>query len=135
MDDLAASLKPLINPEIVLFMENDGETIGFAHCIPDYNQLFKNMKGKLLPFNFVKLLTQKKKINLARIIILGIIPEYQKRGLDSLFYYEVAKRAKPQRIELGEASWILEDNEMMNKGAAMMGGELYKTYRVYQINT
>ena len=135
MDDLAANFKPLVNPEVVLFMEKDGETIGFALCVPDYNQIFKNMNGKLLPFGFLKLFTQKKKINLLRIIILGIVPEYQKRGLDSLFYYEIVNRAAKIGVKLGEASWILEDNEMMNKGAAMMGGEIYKKYRVYEINT
>lgn len=133
MDDLAANFKPLINPNVVLFMEKDGETIGFALCVPDYNQVFKKMNGKLFPFGFIKLLTQKKKINLLRIIILGVIPEYQKRGLDSLFYYEIAKRAKEQGITLGEASWILEDNIMMNKGAEMMGGELYRKYRIYEV--
>lgn len=134
MDDLAASFKPLVNPEVVLFMEKDGDTVGFALCVPDYNQVFKKMNGKLFPFGFLKLLTGKKKINTLRIIILGIVPEFQKKGLDSLFYYEIAKRAEKLGILRGEASWILEDNEMMNKGAAMMGGELYKKYRVYEIS-
>jgi len=37
-------------------------------------------------------------------------------------------------IDLGEASWILEDNEMMNRGAEVMKGEIYKKYRVYEKN-
>ena len=54
-------------------------------------------------------------------------------GPDGVFYYDVAKRAKEIGIVIGEASWVLEDNEMMKRGAEVMNGELYKKYRVYQI--
>ena len=32
----------------------------------------------------------------------------------------------------GEAGWILEDNEAMNRGLEAMGGEIVKRYRVYE---
>ncbi len=132
IDALASDLKPLIEPSIVLFGEIDGKPVGFALVMLDYNQIFKEMNGHLFPFNFIKLYTKRKQIKWARIITLGIIPEYQKRGLDAVFYYEIAKRAEKIGILLGEASWILEDNEMMNRGAKVMNGTLYKKYRVYQ---
>ena len=132
VDALAADLKPLVNPNIVLFLEIEGKTVGFALVMPDYNFIFKEMNGRLLPFNFIKLFTKRKSIPWARIIILGIIPEYQKRGLDAALYYEVMVRAEKLNIFRGEASWILEDNEMMNRGAETMRGDLYKKYRVYQ---
>ena len=66
---------------------------------------------------FLKLYTKKKKIKWARIITLGIVPEFQKKGLDAVFYWEIVNRAHAIGIDLGEASWILEDNEMMNRGA------------------
>ena len=91
--------------------------------------IFINMNGWLFPFGFLKLFTQKKKITWARIIILGLIPEYQKKGLDAVFYYECAKRAEEIGILKGEASWILEDNDMMVRGAEAMKGEVYKKYR------
>ncbi len=132
IDALASDLKPLIEPSIVLFGEIDGKPVGFALVMLDYNQIFKEMNGHLFPFNFIKLYTKRKQIKWARIITLGIIPEYQKRGLDAVFYYEIAKRAEKIGILLGEASWILEDNEMMNRGAKVMNGTLYKKYRIYQ---
>jgi hypothetical protein len=80
------------------------------------------------------LFTQKKKITWSRVITLGIIPEYQKKGLDAVFYWEIVNRARDLGILLGEASWILEDNDMMNRGAVTMNGELYKKYRMYDIS-
>lgn len=132
IDAFAKNLKPLVEPEIVLFMEKEGETIGAALCMLDYNAIFKEMDGKLFPFNFLKLFTQKKKIKYARIITLGIIPEHQKKGLDAVLYYEIVTRANEIGITNGEASWVLEDNDMMNRGAKVMNAEIYKTYRVYE---
>ncbi len=129
---LANDLKPLVEPSIVLFGEIDNKPVGFALVMLDFNQLFKDMNGHLFPFNFIKIYTQRRKIKWARIITLGIIPEYQKRGLDAVFYYEITKRAEKIGIKLGEASWILEDNEMMKRGAKAMNGSIYKKYRVYQ---
>ena len=133
IDHMAAELKPLIDPNIVLFVEKDGETVGAALVMPDYNFIIKKLNGKLFPFGFIKLLTQNKKISWARVITLGLIPEYQKKGLDAVLYYEIVTRAAERGIYFGEASWVLEDNEMMKRGAEVMNGELYKKYRVYEI--
>jgi len=134
IDNLAKELKPIVEESIVLFAEVDGKTIAFALVMLDYNELIKDFNGKLLPFNWIKLFTQRKKIKWARVLTLGIVPEYQKRGIDALLYYEITKRAEKIGIMKGEASWILEDNEMMKRGAEqVMNGEIYKKYRVYEI--
>ncbi|MEG8947178.1 hypothetical protein [Rosettibacter firmus] len=133
IDALAKDLKPLVEPSLVLFGEIDNKLVGFSLVMLDYNQIFKSMNGKLFPFGFIKLFTQRKKITWARILTLGIIPEYQKRGLDAVFYWEIVERASKLGIHLGEASWILEDNDMMNRGAQVMNAELYKKYRIYEI--
>jgi len=131
IDNLAKDLKPLVEPSLVLFGEIEGQTVGFALVMLDYNEIMRSFGGKLLPFNFLKLFTQKKKITWARVLTLGLIPEFQKKGLDAVFYYEIMKRAEKINILKGEASWILEDNDMMNRGALAMNGELYKKYRIY----
>ncbi|MGE5400606.1 MAG: hypothetical protein ACM3S2_09395 [Ignavibacteriales bacterium] len=132
LDAMAEDLKPLAEPSLVIFGKVKDQLVGFALVILDYNQVFKQMNGRLFPFGFLKLFTQKKKIRWVRIITLGLIPEFQKKGLDATFYYEIVNRAHNLGVDLGEASWILEDNEMMNRGAEVMNGELYKKYRVFQ---
>ena len=134
LNHMAKDLKQLVEPSIVLFGKINGEIVGFSLVMLDYNFIFKKMDGKLFPFGFLKLLTGKKSINWARVITLGIIPEYQKRGLDAVFYWEIVNRAAKIGVKFGEASWILEDNEMMNRGAIVMNGELYKKYRIYDIS-
>ena len=131
IDVFAKEYKMLIEPQIVLIGEVDNQPVGFALVIRDYNFVFKKMNGKLFPFAY-KLFTERKSIPWSRIITLGLIPEFQKRGLDAVFYWEIVNRAFDIGITMGEASWILEDNEMMKRGAEVMNGELYKKYRLYQ---
>lgn len=133
IDAMAKEVKPLIEESLILFAEIDGELVGASLVLLDYNEIIKNLNGHLFPFGIIKLMTQKKKIKWARVLTLGVIPEYQKRGLDAVLYWEIVNRAHKIGIDLGEASWILEDNDMMNRGAITMNGELYKKYRVYDI--
>lgn len=129
---MAKDLKMIVDPDLVLFGEINGEVVGFSLSMPDYNQIFKKMNGRLFPFGFIRLIKDRKKITWCRILTLGIIPKYQRKGIDGVFYYELIERAHKKGIHLGEASWVLEDNEMMNRSALMMQGELYKKYRIYE---
>ncbi len=133
IDLLAKDLKPIVEPSLVLFAEVGDETVGFSLVMPDYNELFIKMNGHLFPFGIFRLLTQKRKITWARILTLGIIPEYQKRGIDAILYDLIIENAHKIGIDKGEASWVLEDNLMMTRSAEMMRGELYKKYRIYQM--
>jgi len=133
IDKMAAEMKQLVDPSLVIFVEIGDETIGFALVVPDYNYIFKQMNGRLFPFNFLKLFTQQKKIPWARVIVLGILPEYQKKGIDAVMYHDILTRAAKRNIFKGEASWILEDNTMMVRGAETMNGTLYKKYRIFEM--
>ena len=133
-DFLAADLKQIADPTYTLIAEVKGKVAGFALALPDINQcLVHNKSGSLLGALW-HLLTKKKTINLLRIIVLGVLPEYQKHGVDAVLYQEIGARGLPKGIQYGEASWILEDNEPMKKAlTTTMHGKVYKTYRMYQM--
>jgi len=130
---LANDLKSIADPDYTLIAEIGGKPVGFALGLPDINQaLIQNRSGNLIT-GVWHLLTKKKKIDTLRIIVLGVIPEYRNKGIDSVLYHEIGARSKPKGIQYGEASWILEDNEPMKLAATqIMMGDHYKTYRIYQ---
>ena len=130
---LGNDLKMIADKSFIIIGEKDGRVVGVAVAVRDFNYIFKQMNGRLLPLNWLKLFTQRKNINWARVIILGIDPEYQRRGLDAAFYYELYKSAKAFGIEYGEGSWVLEDNTMMRRGLEAANGKIYKEYGVYEI--
>ncbi len=131
-DFLAADLKQIVEPDLAIFAEVKGEPIGFALSLPDINYALKfNKKGHLLP-GLYHLLTKKKQIHWIRILILGVIHSYQQTGIAAVLFYETGKRAVKLGYPDGEASWVLEDNLMMNRSADLMNAEKYKTYRIYR---
>lgn len=131
-DALANDLKMVVEPELVLIAESKGKMIGFGLSLPDINVPLKYNKNGGTLGGLWHLYTKKKKIELVRVIVLGVLPEYQKTGAAGALFYETAVRAKKLGYKYGEASWILEDNVMMNRAAEMMQGKRYKTYRIYQ---
>lgn len=133
-DYMADSLKMVVDPELVIFAEVNGKPAGFSLSLPDFNQVLKKINGRVLPFGFIKLLTGKKKIDLIRVIIMGVKPEYQKRGIDSVFYLETIKNGVKNGYRGAEISWVLEDNMPMVMTAEKLGAYIYKTYRIYEKN-
>lgn len=132
-DFIANDLKLTADERLGVIAEVKGKVAGFGLALPDINQVLKfNKKGTLLGAVW-SLLTKKKHINQCRVIALGIVPEFQKIGLDVVLYYEVGTRGVSNGYPIGEASWILEDNDMMNRGlTTVMKGKIYKKYRLYQ---
>ncbi|MEO6231988.1 MAG: hypothetical protein ABJB11_07080 [Ferruginibacter sp.] len=130
---LAKDLKMILDKDFCLIAEKEGKTIGFALAIPDINQvLIKIKKGRLFPTGIFKLLTGVKKIDYVRVIALGVNEEYRKVGIEAYFYAEIIQKAIDKKIKGGEASWILENNEMMNKGLKNLNATVYKRYRILE---
>lgn len=131
---IAKDLKPILDPSLIIFGEINGEIACGTIVVRDYNHIIKPMNGRLFPFNFLRFWTHRNTIRWIRIVILGILPEYQRRGLDAVLYLEIVRRGIALGCEWGEASFILEDNDMMNRPLQDMGGEVYKKYRVLEMD-
>jgi GNAT superfamily N-acetyltransferase len=129
---LAVDLKPIIDPELVLFAEMQGRTVACVIALPNVNQLLKKMNGRLLPFGIIHFLRRRTIMNELRLLLLGVIPEARRIGLYPLLVYDLQQRAKRRGYVRGEMSWTLEDNEAINAGIIASGGHQHKTYRVYE---
>ncbi|HFE63468.1 MAG TPA: hypothetical protein ENK14_03510 [Caldithrix sp.] len=129
---IADDFKKIIDPELVLIGEINGQPIGFLLALPNYNEVFSKIpNGKLFPTGWLKFLIHRKKIKSLRVITLGIIQKLQKSGIGGLFYLDIIERGIKCGYYSAEMSWILEDNDLMNRAARLLGGEPYKIYRIY----
>jgi GNAT superfamily N-acetyltransferase len=135
---LAKDLKPLLDPHVVILVEQEGETIGFGLSLPDLCQplrLAYPRPGVNETLTTIKLAWHwkvRRQVNWLRVFALGVLPEYRGTGVDALMYIETAKEAIKRGYKWAEMSWILENNEMMNRSIKMLGGKVYKTYRMYE---
>jgi hypothetical protein len=132
IESMAKRLKPLIVPELLLIVEVEGKPAAFYMAVPDYNQVFKRINGRLGPVGLMKFLWYSRTISDIRVLTMGVKEEYRKKGLEGLLYLESFKAAKRKGYKRAEMSWILEDNILMQKGCESMGGRLYKKYRIYE---
>ena len=131
--EMARALKLIVDPDLTLFAELDGQPVGFVICIPDVNRALKPLNGRLFPFGWLKFLLAKRHLNFVRIFTLGVLPERHPVGIGALLYTEVWKAGLKKGYVAGESSWILEDNGPMNAAMQMMGGRIYKTWRIYDL--
>jgi GNAT superfamily N-acetyltransferase len=128
----AKDLKPILDENWAFIAEKEGEPVGAALSLPDYNEVLVHLNGRLLPFGWAKALWYKRKIDRVRVFALGVKPEWQHTGIAAKFYelhFDSAART-PQKT--GETGWILESNVAMNRAMEGMGGKIVRTYRVYE---
>lgn len=130
---IADGMKMLADEDFAYMAEKDGTPIGFSISLPDINEVTKGFKkGRLLPFNIIKLLLNKKKTRNVRILAMGVIEEYRKLGIEAIFFAKNIKEARKRNLHGGEASWVLESNTEMVHSAEKLNGDKYKTYRLYK---
>lgn len=128
---MAKDLKPVVVPDLVMFVEKGDEPIGFGAALPDMNVALKsNPSGRLLP-GLLKVLWNARKVNRIRIFLLGLLPEYRRTGADVLMYHWIWEKGYALGHRWAEAGWILEDNLPMRNGMSRLGFEQYKTLRFY----
>lgn len=129
---VAADMKAVVDPNLCLIAEVDGEPVGFSLALPDLNQALRHIpNGRLFPFGVFKLLWHQRRIDALRVITLGFKPGYQHQGLGAAFYLKTFQNGLQRGYRQAEASWILEDNWEMRRPLEKMGFHVAKTYRVY----
>jgi hypothetical protein len=130
-EHLAGNLRQIVDPDLCLIAEVNGEAAGFSLALPDFNQILIRLNGRLLPFGIFKLLYYKRKIDAIRIITMGVIRKYRHMGIDNCFYFETYKRGLAKGIWRAEMSWVLENNVVMKRTLENLGFIVYKKYRLY----
>ncbi len=132
LDTYALDMQLVFSREWFMVAEKDGETIAVAITLIDLNQVLKKMKGRVLPFGWWHFLNRQRICDRVRVGFLGVKPEHQHTGVAASLYVEHFETASRARQKCGEAGWILETNEAMNRGLEAMSAEIVKRYRLYE---
>ncbi len=132
MTDLAKSLGPILKPEYLYFAEMDGKAAGFTLLLPDFYLPLKEVNGKLNILNFIPFLLKMSRIRRGRLLALGVKKEFRNRGIELALIRHAIKWGEKSNWEWAELSWTLEDNDRINRIIEMVGGKVYKKYRIYE---
>lgn len=132
IDAYAEKFKLIAIPDLIPFIYVDGKLAGMAVAVLDFNFILKDLKGNLFPHGY-KIFTDKKKVKWMRVILLGLLKEYRGKGIDAVVYLHLVETALKNGFQYCEGSYILKDNEAMNKGMRAVSAEVYKEYKVYEM--
>jgi hypothetical protein len=128
------SLRQFYNGYFCYIARAGKRPVGFLFALPDYFQVLRKMRGRILPFGWYFYLTGRKKINGVRAFTQMVVVDFQKKGVNHAMYLEMYKDVRKLGIITVEASCIDEKNLESRLSVEKSGGRLYRIYRTYRYN-
>jgi GNAT superfamily N-acetyltransferase len=96
---------------IVCIADKNNDLIAFAITMPSYSRALQKAKGKLFPFGWYHLLGAGKKNERANFYLIGIHPEYQRRGVTAIIFKEIYETFRKKGVKYLETNPELEENK------------------------
>lgn len=134
---LVQQIKPILDIHLLWFGFYKDEPIATFLSLPEINQWFKYVNGKLnwvglLKLGWYKLMKQNKK---AFGILFGIVPEHQGRGVDGALIMAARELMRPGGLAYTEyeMNWIGDFNPKMIQVVEQVGGFVSKRHTTYRL--
>jgi len=116
-----------VNPEYIKFIVDDQDRIiAFAMVMPSFARALQKAKGRLFPMGFYHLLQARKKSKDVLFYLIGIKPEYQKKGVTSIIFNEYYNVFKKRGIQMGYRTPELAENIHVQQIWKHFSPEVYK---------
>ncbi|WP_028978656.1 hypothetical protein [Sporocytophaga myxococcoides] len=128
-------MKPVMDEDLVWFAYYDNEPVAFFIMIPEVNQIFKHVNGKMDLLGKLKFLYYKYTGACKKMfgVVFGVVPEFQGRGLEGAIVMAAAKVIQPSgRYTDFEMNWIGSFNPKMMKICESVGSKILKTHITYR---
>ena len=122
----------LINPEYIKFVDDsNGKMIAFTIVMPSLSKALQKAKGRLFPFGFIELLKAKKKNKDVIFYLIGILPEYQNKGITAIIFGEYYKTFEKYGVETCIRTPELEENHSIHNLWKNFNPIIHKRRRTY----
>ncbi|MGK7397098.1 MAG: hypothetical protein ACNS62_21150 [Candidatus Cyclobacteriaceae bacterium M3_2C_046] len=129
-------LKPIMDPEILWFGYYNDEPIAFFIILPEVNQLFKHVNGKMDWLGKIKFLWYKYRKSCRKMygLVFGIVPDHQGKGVEGALIMAVRKQVQDvnYKYEDFEMNWIGSFNKRMIHLVEQVGAEIAKRHITYR---
>ena len=104
---------PMIRLDLVtlILRESDNAVVGFGITLPTLSHAMQKANGKLFPFGFLHLLKAlRSKPKVVDLYLIGVLPEYQNKGVNALMFYDLIPIYNKLGVEYAESNPELETN-------------------------
>jgi len=133
---IKAMIRPMLkiaDPDLVLFAEYNGQTVGWFPGIPNFNEILIHVNGLRYPWDYFRLLWHSRnQPNCIAVKSIAVLPEYWDTGVAVLLFDEMAKRAAAKGYTWADMSITGEDNPDTFALAHYIDAKIYKRYRFYR---
>jgi len=104
----------MLDRRFLSVVENaEGEIIGAGICMPSLSHAVQKAKAKLYPFGWWHIAYElwfKRKHQILDMLLVGVLPEYQDKGANALFFADMIPQGINCGYEWAESHPQLEDN-------------------------
>jgi len=132
---LMKSLKPIYDPDIMLFAFYDKRPIGMYINLPELNQIFKYVNGKMNLLGKLKFLWNKKfnPPDTMYGLVFGVAHDFQGKGAEGALIKSAEELILPlNRYKDTILTWIGDFNPKMIKVCENLGTKLYRSFSYYR---
>jgi GNAT superfamily N-acetyltransferase len=126
-------LRPVLDPEMVVFLLVDGQEVGFGLALPNLAEAFQRCGGLRYPWQYAQLWWAMRRVRSVSFKIVAVDPDYHSRGLSVLIYARLADVFARRGYAWMDLSLTGDDNPQTNTIAAKTGCKEYKRYRTFVV--
>ena len=135
--NIMKKLRPIIDERVCWFAYYEGEAVGFFIALPELNELFKHVNGKLNWLGKLKFAWYRWRgaVRTLTGIAFGIVPAHQRKGLETAFILAASKMvqdASKVHYEDFAMNWIGDFNPKMMRVAESIGGRIWRTHGTFR---
>jgi len=116
---------------ILLVVDEKKKVIAFQITMPSLSTAFQKAKGRLFPFGFIHFLKAAKNPTVLDLYLIGILPEYQSKGVNAIFMADLTQTAIDNNIHYGESNSELEENVKVQSIWKYYDSIQHKRKRIY----
>ena len=137
-EHLGAVFRFLLQANDVAIAEHKGQAAAFALFIPNLNEAIADLRGRLVPFGWIKLLWRLKMAGTrsVRLPLMGVRKALQNSSVGAALALSVIDATRSfqvaRGVKQGELSWVLDQNDRMKHILQILGARAYKRYRIYE---
>jgi len=123
---------PIVHPDFTTLVKNDNnQIVGFLLSMPSLSDAYKKANGRLFPFGLYHILKAIRHPSRIDILLVGVLPEHQNKGVSALFLNELAKACLRRNIGIVESNGLLEENIKIQDFRKYFTCRLHKRRRLY----
>lgn len=135
---LEKATRDLLAPDCGVIIERNGYPVAAALLLPNLYEILRGFDGKLLPFNWLRLIVgmMRKRYRSARILLFGVRPSESSKPhgplLPAIILRTFLKRAPRYNLEEIDMGWILDHRSEIRNMLDRTGAEVTRTHRIFQ---